>query len=349
MTPVFDGHNDFLQRLVEDGAAPLQIWTEGDGTGHIDLPRLRAGGMFGGFFALWAPSDAYTDGIDWKARQENPPYAVPLAGQVATDIGIAHMFRLTSALFALEETGTLSVCRTVDEILAAKDAGRIAVILHMEGAEGIADPAMLHLWHRIGLRSLGPVWSRSNAFGHGVPFEFPASPDTGPGLTAAGKELVAECDRLRILVDLAHLNLKGIEDIAKISGAPLVSTHSGAHAVSASTRNLTDAQLDLIAATRGLVGLNFAAGFAREDGRRLPFDGFDPYLKHLDHLLEKLGENGVALGSDFDGAQMPNDLSSASDLPRLVEAMRQHGYGDDLIEKICWRNWMDVLRRTWER
>ena len=349
MTPVFDGHNDFLQRLIEDGADALKIWTEGDGTGHIDLPQLRAGGMFGGFFALWVPSEAYTDGIDWKARQENPPYAVPLAGPVPTDQGIAHMFRLTSALLALEETGTLSICRSVDEILAAKQAGRIAAILHMEGAEGIADPQMLHLWHRIGLRSLGPVWSRSNAYGHGVPFEFPASPDTGPGLTEAGKELIAECDRLRILVDLAHLNLKGIEDIARISGAPLVSTHSGAHAISASTRNLTDAQLDLIAGTGGLVGLNFAAGFARPDGRRLPFDGFDPYLRHLDHLIEKLGENGVALGSDFDGAQMPTDLAQARDLPRLIEAMRQHGYGEALIEKISWRNWMDVLRRTWQR
>ncbi len=349
MTPVFDGHNDFLQRLIEDGADPLTIWEQGDGTGHIDLPRLRMGGMFGGFFALWAPSAAYTDGIDWKTRQENPPYAVPIAPQVSTDAAIAHMFRLTAALEALARSGTLSIVRSVDDILAAKDAGRIAAILHMEGAEGIADPDMLHMWHRMGLRSLGPVWSRSNAYGHGVPFEFPASPDTGPGLTDAGKALVAECDRLRILVDLAHLNLKGIEDVARISTAPLVSTHSGAHAVSASTRNLTDAQLDLIAGTGGLVGLNFAAGFARPDGRRLPFDGFDPYLRHLDHLIEKLGENGVALGSDFDGAQMPNDLATAADLPALIAAMRAHGYGEALIEKITWRNWMDVLRRTWER
>lgn len=349
MTPVFDGHNDFLQRLIEDGAEPLKIWLEGDGTGNIDLPRLQTGGMFGGFFALWAPSAAYTDGIDWKSRQENPPYAVPLAAEVPVDAAMAHMFRLTAALVALEGTGTLSICRSVDEIAAAKDAGRIAAILHMEGAEGIADLDMLHLWHRIGLRSLGPVWSRSNAYGHGVPFEFPADPDTGPGLTPAGKDLIAECDRLRILVDLAHLNAKGIEDIAKISGAPLVSTHSGAHAVSASTRNLTDAQLDLIAGTGGLVGLNFAAGFTREDGRRLPFEGFDPYLRHLDHLLEKLGENGVALGSDFDGAQMPNDLAAASDLPRLIDAMRAHGYGEALIEKISWQNWMDILRRTWDR
>ncbi|WBU65402.1 dipeptidase [Paracoccus aerodenitrificans] len=349
MIPVFDGHNDFLQRLVEPDADPLNIWLNGDGSGHIDLPRLREGGMFGGFFALWAPSPADPDGPDWHARQETPPYAVPLDPIIDTNTATAHMLRLAARLVALEREGNLSICRSVDEILDAKQAGRIAAILHMEGAEGISDPDMLHLWYRMGLRSLGPVWSRENHYGYGVPFEFPADPDTGPGLTQRGKELVAECDRLRILVDLAHLNAKGIEDVARISDAPLVSTHSGSHVQSASTRNLTDAQLEMIAGTKGLVGLNFAAGFTREDGKRLPFDGFDPYLRHLDHLLEKLGENGVALGSDFDGALLAAELSDASKLPALIGAMQDHGYGQELVEKIAWRNWMDILRRTWER
>lgn len=349
LVPVFDGHNDFLQRLVESGADPLSIWHNGDSTGHIDYTRLQTGGMFGGFFALWAPSLSGPEAIDWHRLQENPPYAIPLADKIDTAGATAHMLRLASRLNALESDGSLSICKSVTEILTAKDNGQIAAILHMEGAEGIHDLDMLHLWHRIGLRSLGPVWSRVNNYGYGVPFEFPASPDTGPGLTEAGKELIAECDQLRILVDLAHLNAKGIADIAKISTAPLVSTHSGAHAVSASTRNLTDQQLDIVAASKGLVGLNFAAGFAREDGRRLSFDGYDPYLRHIDHLLGILGEDGVALGSDFDGALMPTDLADAAALPGLITAMREHGYGHELIEKIAWKNWMNLLRRTWER
>ncbi|MFD1795738.1 peptidase [Paracoccus aurantiacus] len=349
MIPVFDGHNDFLQRLVVEGADTAKIWGEGDGTGHIDLRRLQAGGMFGGFFALWAPTPDPADGIDWKARQQNPPYAVPLDGLIDTGAATEHMMRLAGRLDALERAGSLSICRSVAEITDAKDGGRIAAILHMEGAEGIADPETLHAWHRMGLRSLGPVWSRQNAYGHGVPFAFPGDPDSGPGLSEAGKRLVAECDSLRVLVDLAHLNAKGVEDVARISNAPLVSTHSGAHAVAQSSRNLTDAQLDMIAATSGLVGLNFAAGFVRPDGRRLPFDGFDPYLRHLDHLLEKLGEDGVALGSDFDGALMPTHLPDAAALPAFLAAMTEHGYGAELVEKIAWKNWMSVLKRTWER
>ncbi|MDO5659215.1 MAG: dipeptidase [Paracoccus sp. (in: a-proteobacteria)] len=345
MVAVFDGHNDFLQRLLVDD--PEGVWLRGDGSGHIDLPRLRKGGMFGGFFALWVPSEPRADEPDWHIHQENPPYAVPLADEVAYGPAIAHAFRLTAALRRIERTGTLKVCESVAEIEAARDAGRIAAILHMEGAEPVDSLDGLALWHRMGLRSLGPVWSRPTAYGHGVPFEFPASPDTGAGLTGAGRELVEECDRLRIMVDLAHLNEKGMRDVARISRAPLVSSHSGAHAICPSTRNLTDEQLEMIAGSGGLVGLNFAAGFVREDGRRLPFKGIDPYLRMLDYLLEKIGENGVALGSDFDGALMPEDLPDASALPALIEAMRAHGYGEDLIERIASRNWLDLLRRVW--
>ena len=349
MIPVFDGHNDFLQRLVAPGANPALIWTEGDKTGHIDLPRLRQGGIFGGFFALWAPSPSTGDGLDAQVGQENPPYAIALAAPIECNAATDHMLRLTAALIALEDTQTLNVCLSVADILAAKEAGRIAAILHMEGAEGVSSPDVLAVWHRVGLRSLGPVWSRSNQYAHGVPFEFPGNPDSGPGLTAAGRDLIAECDRLRIMIDLAHLNAKGVEGVARLSGAPLVSSHSGAHGIAASTRNLTDAQLELIAGSSGLVGLNFAAGFARPDGRRLPFCGFDPYLRHLDHLLERLGEDGVALGSDFDGALMPHDLGSAAQMPAFLDALSDHGYGRELIEKIAWRNWMDVLSRTWDR
>ncbi len=124
----------------------------------------------------------------------------------------------------------------------------------------------LDVFHAAGLRSLGPVWSRPNAFAHGVPFDFPRGPDTGPGLTAAGKRLVQACNRLGVLVDLSHLNEAGFWDVARISDAPLVATHSCAWALASSPRNLTDAQLDAIRASGGIVGINFHKGFLRADG-----------------------------------------------------------------------------------
>ena len=201
--------------------------------------------------------------------------------------------------------------------------------------------------HAAGLRSIGPVWSRENRFGHGVPFRFPSSPDTGPGLTDLGQELVRQCNARRILIDLSHMNEKGFWDVAAISTAPLVATHSNVHALSQTSRNLTARQLAAIRESRGVVGLNYATGFLREDGKMVANTGLDVMLRHLDALLEALGEDGVALGSDFDGAMMPQPIGDAAGVPRLVEAMLAHGYGEALVRKIAQDNWRSVLERTW--
>ncbi|WP_347139784.1 membrane dipeptidase [Paracoccus sp. SSK6] len=344
MIPVFDGHNDFLQRVVAQGP---EVWLNGDGTGHLDLPRARAGGLVGGFFAIWIPAPHGPNDAAAVALMENPPFAMPLPEEIPFAEALPHAFAQAAALKALERTGTLDIVTSARSLREAIAAGRIAAIMHMEGAEAIPDMDALHLWHAAGLRSLGPVWSRPTAYGHGVPFAFPSSPDTGEGLSEAGKTLVRECNSLRIMLDLSHLNEAGFNDVAALSDAPLVASHSCVHAISESSRNLTDRQLQVIAASGGLVGLNFASSFLREDGRRLPLEGFDTMLRHLDHLLAILGEDGVALGSDFDGALMPRDLSDAAALPALIGAMQDHGYGEGLIRKIASENWIGLLERTW--
>jgi len=347
MIPVFDGHNDFLQRMVEAGESRDRLWLEGDGTGHLDLPRMRAGGMVGGFFAIWTPSPAGPDDAVAALMKQNPPFSLPLPDEVANVDALPHALAQAGQLMAMERSGTLAICRSAAQIREAIAAGKIAAILHIEGAEPVADMDALHVWHAMGLRSIGPVWSRPTRYGHGVPFAFPSSPDTGPGLTAAGKALVRECNQLRIMLDLSHLNEKGFDDIAALSDAPLVASHSCAHAVAPSSRNLTDRQLQVIAGTEGLVGLNYAVGFLDPEGRREPMHGFEVMLRHLDHLLGILGEDGVALGSDYDGAQMPEEISDASKLQALTQAMLDHGFGQELVEKIAWKNWLRVLERTW--
>ena len=347
MIPVFDGHNDFLQRMVAAGAARDRLWLQGDGTGHLDLPRMQAGGMVGGFFAIWTPDAPGPDDALASVLKANPPFALPLPKEVASADALPHALAQAGQLMAMQRMGQLTICKTAAQIRQTIAEGRIAAILHIEGAEPIADIDALHVWHAMGLRSLGPVWSRPTAYGHGVPFAFPSSPDTGPGLTPAGKDLVRECNTLRILLDLSHLNEKGFDDIAALSDAPLVASHSCAHAVAPSSRNLTDRQLRVIAESRGLVGLNYAVGFLHPEGRRDPMQGFDIMLRHLDHLLAHLGEDGVALGSDYDGAQMPEEISDASKLQNLIQAMLGHGYCTELVEKIAFRNWINVLERTW--
>ncbi|MCR8722869.1 dipeptidase [Frigidibacter sp. ROC022] len=349
MIQVFDGHNDFLLRLLQDPAHREEIWLKGNGEGHLDLPRIKAGGFAGGFFAIYISSPTAHDAPEFEAMMDNPPYDVPLPELIGVEQAAPVALAMAGHLRWLERTGTLKICTSVAEIRDCMARGIVAAIMHMEGAEAIGeDLDALHVWHAAGLRSLGPVWSRPTIFGHGVPFRYPSTGDTGPGLTAAGKALVRECNKLGIMLDLSHLNEKGFDDIAELSDAPLVATHSNAHAVTPSARNLTDRQLDVIAASNGLVGLNYATGFLSEDGRQKPFAGWEPYLRHLDHLLERLGEDRVGLGSDFDGATLSSDMKDVTGLPKLLAALSEHGYSDALIEKIAHKNWLALLERTWK-
>ena len=347
---VFDGHNDILYRILMQPGAREAIWLTGEGAGHLDLPRMKAGGFAGGLFAIYIPSPAEADDEGMEALMDHPPYALDLPAALPLRESQSVAFDLAAQLLWMERAsgGAFRLCRTAGEIAAARAEGVIAGVMHMEGAEAI-DPGCdaLHAFHAMGLRSLGPVWSRPTAFGHGVPFAFPSTPDTGPGLTEAGRRLVKECNALRILIDLSHLNAKGFDDVVRLSDAPLVATHSNAHAVTPSSRNLTDRQLDMIRESRGMVGLNFATVFLRPDGRRDPAMGWEPVLRHLDHLIGRLGEDHVGFGSDFDGATVPEGITDAAGLPRLIDALRMHGYDEVLIAKLAWDNWLSVLRRTW--
>lgn len=341
---IFDGHNDLLSCLWEEencreDASKSGFFAGRDG--DLDLAKCRAGGFAGGFFAVWVPNDAGTSPDPMAVHRVFRAIDTARAHRDTAE-QIAVLLRLTAA-----RPDAIRLCRSVPEITAARAAGAIAAILHIEGCEGIgAGLDELYVYHAAGLRSLGPVWSRPNIFGHGVPFNFPASPDIGTGLTPEGVALVRACDALGVLVDLSHLNEAGFWDVARHSTKPLVATHSGAHAVTASTRNLTDRQLDAIAESGGLVGLNFGCQFLRLDGIKNPDTRAEDMLRHLDHLLSRLGEGGVALGSDFDGAMMPAFLKDAAGLPKLIAAMQGAGYGDALIRQITWENWMDVLART---
>lgn len=346
---IFDGHNDFLLRLMRDPKSRETTFLTDTGEGHLDLPRMRAGGFAGGFFAIYIPSPApESDLID---QMENPPYALPLPPAIPLAEAQPTALAMAGHLKWMERVsnGQFKVCRTVAELRQCLENDIIAAILHLEGAEAIGpDLDALYLWHDMGLRSLGPVWSRPTVFGHGVPFAFPATPDIGPGLTGAGRDLVRMCNELGILIDLSHLNEAGFDDVAKLSDAPLVATHSNAHAISPSSRNLTDRQLAIIRDSDGMVGVNFAVGFLSPDGRKKSSAGFDTMLRHLDHLITQLGEDRVGFGSDFDGAEVPAQLHDSSGLPALRAALRSHGYDDALMAKLCHQNWLAVLDRSWK-
>lgn len=358
--PVFDGHNDTLLDLPISN----RTFFERSATGHLDLPRAREGGLGGGFFAVFirdpeeveetASAEAESDDADSTARATSISSRYLSADNFPQPMGLAYAQREAMAMVARllrlerDSAGQAKIVRSAREIRQCLEDGTFAMELHFEGAEAI-DPEFdaLEVYHGLGLRSLGITWSRPNRFAHGVPFQYPASPDTGPGLTDLGKELVRQCNALRIMIDLSHLNEAGFWDVAKLSDAPLVATHSNAHGICAATRNLTDKQLDAIRASDGLVGLNYNCGFLSPTGERGSNLELGVMVDHLDYLIARLGDDKVALGSDFDGATMPDNLKDVSLQQNLIAAMRERGYDEATIRKVAYENWLRVLELTW--
>ncbi len=342
---IFDGHNDTLLRFYNHDDLDLSDFLgEMDG-GHIDLARARRGGFAGGFFAVFVPNQERIDPDNMPDL--STPYTSPAVDFVFSQRAAN---RLTADLFRLEALsgGQIKIVRRADELQACIDAGIFAAILHFEGAEAIdEDLNALEVYYQAGMRSLGIVWSRPTIFAHGVPIAFPSSPDIGPGLTDAGKRLVKRCNELGIMIDLSHMNEAGFWDVAALSDAPLVATHSNVHALCQISRNLTDKQLDAIKASDGMVGLNFATGFLNEDGAWDSDRPLDVMVRHLDYLVERLGETRVGLGSDYDGARVPDAVGDVSKLPNLIAALQDAGYNDELLHKLAHQNWVRVLRQTW--
>src|SRR3954451_15010016 len=269
---IFDGHNDVLLALHEAGGerdgdgltAADRAFATGGGPTRLDVPRARAGGLVGGPFAIF-PADPPDDDA----------YARPAEQQHALSDTLA----MTARLHRLARAGVLRLARAAQDPAAAVADGGLAAFLHVEGAEPIG-PGLdeLEVLHAAGLRSLGLTWSRPNRFATGVPFEFPGSPDQGPGLTDDGKRLVTACGELGILVDCAHLNARGFWDVAELTDGPLVVSHANAHRLWPPPRNPTAERLRGVGERGGVVGLNFHVGFVRADGAD---DGTDMPLAQL--------------------------------------------------------------------
>lgn len=351
---IFDGHNDVLLALYMPNYDPswkARSFFKRSDTGHLDLPRAQEGGLVGGFFAVWMSPDPTSRRPDLKNPQPHEDMSTELPPAIDHSYALRLAMAMTGTLFRLEEEsrGRLKVVRDIDELRTCINTGVLAAILHFEGAEMI-DPQLnaLEVFYRAGLRSLGLAWSRPNAFCEGVPFAFPHSPDTGPGLTAPGKDLVRRCNELGIMVDLSHLNEKGFWDVARISKAPLVATHSNAHAITPTPRNLTNRQLDAIRDSDGMVGVNFSVAFVRRDGKRDEHTPLEQLARHFDYLVKRVGPEHVGFGSDFDGTTIPKEMGDVTGLTKLVDVLRAMGFSERDLRRMGHENWIRVLRKTWK-
>jgi len=320
---VFDGHCDTLLS-IRDGERRLAERRESQPQGdithslHIDLPRLREGGVTAQIFACFVrarylPADATNEAL-----------------------------RLIDAFYRSveENTDALLPATTASDVERAKVEGKVAGVLSLEGAEGLeGDLAVLRLFHRLGLRALGLTWNWRNQAADGL-----GEIRTGGGLTEFGVALVKEANRLGIMLDIAHLAPAGVRDVLALSKAPVVASHANARALCAHPRNLTDEQLEGIAASGGLVAVTYVPDFLSQGGQQA---SLEKVLDHVDYIVGRIGVEHVGLGSDFDGfgGVLPG-LEDVSRLPHLTAGLVARGYSDEHVSQILGGNYLRVFRQV---
>ncbi len=317
----------------------------------MDYPRALQGEFAGGFFAVYTSNPPEVPTAEERMILNNEGYFCPLPPELPYDYARDSALQMINLLKKIEadSLGGLKIILSPEDLKDCLENNCLAAVMHLEGAEPILpDLKNLEEYYQLGMRSLGFTWSRPNAFGHGVPFTYPGHPDSGPGLTKAGLELVRACNRLGVMIDLAHLNQKGFWDVAENSTAPLVSTHTAAHSLVPKARNLTDEQLKAVAQSGGVVGVIFSVNDL--DGGKRPKDDapISTIIKHIQYIADLIGVDHVAFGSDFDGTKIPSQLGDVSRFQMLVQLLEKADFSEEERENICLRNWVRVLETTWK-
>lgn len=230
-----------------------------------------------------------------------------------------------------------SSCTTAEEICSAWEQKKTALVLTVENGS-LLGAGLEHVeeLHRDGVRMVTLTWNGENALGSGH--------ETDHGLTPLGREAVRALEKAGIVVDVSHLNDAGFRDVLEVAQKPFAASHSNARFVSPHRRNLEDRQIREMVMRNCIIGLNYYSLFLRSDGKNADFD--DLY-RHICHFLELGAEDCLALGSDFDGADLPPCLDDCRKVPALGEYLLDRGLGRPLVEKLFWKNALEFARKNW--
>jgi len=307
-----DGHADILYRMGEEKLS----FYDPDSTLHQSYRQLKASGVDLQVFVTFVM-----------------PTVTP--GEQLYQV-LASLHR-----FAVDVKRDDRICQvtTVEQLdgFMANQNGRIGAVLSLEGADALnGEVSVLHALFALGVRLLGLTWNGSNCLADGV------GETRGAGLTQFGRTTVATMQRLGMVVDVSHLCARGVWDVLDMTQKPVIASHSNAQAVFLHRRNLTDDQIGAIAQTGGVVGATFVPSFIGDSDML----STDDLLRHVDHLLTVAGEDGVSLGSDFDGIERTlTNLRTGADYPRLYDLL-QTRFGPAVFAKIAGGNLVRVLRQT---
>jgi len=356
---VLDTHDDTTQRFF---TKDFDIGKRNP-DGHIDIPRMREGGMNAIFFSIW---------ID--GRTMGPPAIQQALDQIdAVHENISKYSK------------DLVLCRTAAEVRRAHAEGKIAALIGVEGGHMIGNDIRV-------LRMFGDLGVRYMTLSHFYNDEFADSSTDKPehnGLTDHGKDIVREMNRQGIMVDISHVSDKTFYDALEVSKAPLIASHSSCRVLCNHVRDMSDDMIKALAAKGGVIHINYERSFIDqaykdasdkatggvvamlsdamkecngnaecvetkrktvqkklEDSGALPRVSWERIIDHIDHAVKLVGADHVGLGSDFDGADMPDGMEDCTKLPKITEALMRKGYSDADIRKILGGNTLRVMEQV---
>ena len=275
--------------------------------------------------------------------------------ELALRVGLDQIARVYAEA---EKSDRFAVCKTYDDIRKARASGKIALLITMEGAEPFGDDLnLLRVFYELGVRAICLTHARRNAAGSGGIFASSGSPRDG--LTAFGRDLIRECEQLGIMIDLAHINPAGFNDIVSLTTKPLIVSHTNARKFYDIERNISDEQIRTIGERRGVVGVNAILASSTAEKATV-----DHYVDHIEHIIDLIGVDCVGIGFDFCEYlfnQLPKeiveeisakltrpyfipDLTNHSHARNLTRKLIERGFTDEQIEKILFGNWMRVMK-----
>ncbi|MFD0669927.1 dipeptidase [Cohnella sp. GCM10027633] len=299
---IFDAHCDVLSKLLDN--PELDFAHARDGL-DVTLDRMLASGVKAQNFAVYLPER-------WSGEFKQALASV--------DLFYERILSLPRMRFI----------RTKDDLRLLPNEERIGALLSLEGVDSLhGNLAYLRILYRLGVRTVGITWNRANWAADGV------LEARNGGFTAAGKDLIRECNRLGMIMDVSHLSERGFWELVEASVKPVIASHSNAKTVSPRLRNLSDAQIEALIRTGGVIGITFVPPFVSEE-EPVPMDRI---LRHVDHICSLGGKRHIGFGSDFDGIrEWIVGLEHAGHYDRLINLLLKH-YREEDVALFAYGNW----------
>jgi len=310
-----DLHNDILEVMVDD---PNYHLADLHNYNHTDIPRLQQGEVDLQFFSIWVSPTAYTNYFNQALVMRDLFYSELAAN-----------------------TSTIQQATTMNEALQINNQNKIAAVIGVEGGHHIEESIdkLLQLYNA-GMRYLTITWNNSVSWA----ISATDSRTETEGLNIFGRQVIRTLDSLGVVIDVSHVGIKTIQDILQVTTNPIIASHSGARAIKNSTRNLYDWQIQDIANSGGVIGIVFYPPFLTSS----PTANINNVIQHIDHIVNLVGVDYVAIGSDFDGigTNVVLGLEDVSKFPDLTLALLQHGYTELEVAKFLGGNFKRVFEQV---